>query len=1125
MASYQSASCITEGQGHPHAARRSSNFKRALALMAGLGALASSVFAEDVFVITVDLTYTANDQYHYEYKFSDGFIGETRDANDTFTYQFRGKQTIRITLPKWTETYERSYSINGGGSYKKVFIPRKDPPTTESFSWSYSYDPDLTMDSDADVANLDSKFRDISVIPMPSWPVKSQSSTGGSANGSAWPTAMGLGVYTPLLHIADIPLPTNSTSYVVSRSYSTNMVVPHDGTGESGQTTAQYRCTVSIQRNPAPLEAVILPDPPPEAAMFLPAYEDWLPAGGPDEETPGTNFLVRVILRPQGSSEKEPVFYAMAKFTFELSDVSTEPGLCMNYPSKDKLNPDAGPDLRIDAKGNSLLKILNNGASAETLTGDLSESSVAISAYDYGAFGKLSVYADIPGQGRVKAFVIDHPDQDFLTLPKDENMNRIADGWEKNVGTWGEIEDPKWDKSDDPKNQDADGDGISLFEKYRGFIFANAHERLQPRRKHVFVYDPNGVVRVNLQSTMGFQTGSKLEVRFVKDDTWTGPGPAGSDKRIVNFNTSGYGHAIDQHAEHVRTVNTANPATPADYQAVYRAKHGKDDPEGVEGAFGITYPDLSAKKKILSPKAWLLIELYLKNVLDYGKRVVLYHTYGLKEFAGYSTASAADRARMDAAAQKSAQEYIDSNNTDWKEMNLKALMMVASHEMGHGVAIDDLQEPRNRGPQNCFMRYLSLADFPRNADDRFELQARWRDAAKCPTVFCTDATATVPGKGCFKQIHVTDREGGAALLSYHPTRLAHNGGGSPAPRPLDLTGRTWISIFGGPPDPLRLTTGLEWEAPLAGDPLRLTVRLSSPLASDTWEIGYLRGDTNPPPAAPAISANWLSGLQLELARIETNGTRTTILAPADWTAHLRATETDPAVFDEIVGVREREFMVSPAAARLQPGNYVLTASWRGTGLVDASLLPQGGVVTASEIRLTVTEPVSDAQRAVQLRRLAYRAWDAGQNAAAKQFGMDAIRLDPTNTSPEAIQTHFVVASTALRGGDLFGSAAALETLRAVAETGAPSSELTRRIDQLRAALLPEVHLTQPGFGAAPTRMELLGHVGQTYRLEASDDLRTWTSLQTVTAQTNRFEVTSPPATGDRKYFRVVWTQP
>src|SRR5205814_5207920 len=36
---------------------------------------------------------------------------------------------------------------------------------------------------------------------------------------------------------------------------------------------------------------------------------------------------------------------------------------------------------------------------------------------------------------------------------------------------------------------DHDGDGLTLFEKYRGFVINGKYERLDPNKKHVFVID------------------------------------------------------------------------------------------------------------------------------------------------------------------------------------------------------------------------------------------------------------------------------------------------------------------------------------------------------------------------------------------------------------------------------------------------------------------------------------------------------------------------------------------------------------------------------------------------------------------------------------------------------------
>jgi hypothetical protein len=109
----------------------------------------------------------------------------------------------------------------------------------------------------------------------------------------------------------------------------------------------------------------------------------------------------------------------------------------------------------------------------------------------------------------------------------------------------------------------------------------------------LFVYDPSGVV---IQLTLPNNRGSSftkasngIKLRFVRDDTWTGPGAAGDKKRIVNVNTSGFAHVVDQHALHVRLQSAKDPSIPPEYGAMFTAKFGSGpDPVDLRQTLGMT---------------------------------------------------------------------------------------------------------------------------------------------------------------------------------------------------------------------------------------------------------------------------------------------------------------------------------------------------------------------------------------------------------------------------------------------------------------------------------------------------------------------------------------------------------
>jgi hypothetical protein len=849
-----------------------------------------------------------------------------------------------------------------------------------------------------------------------------------------------------------------------------------------------------------------------EAVILLPKdYAPWMPTAGPDQTTPGTNpVVVMAELRLKGASGTPPV--TRAKFRFELVDTSKEPGICMNAPSKDEATSDF--DLQFaKSKG---IEPTNQKQRYETDSFTTSSSALVL-CYDFGAAAKVKVTAITESGDEIPAHLDGKPDVPWLTLPLDDNDNRLADSWEKSEEVWGKASAPNWDEADEPDDHETKGDGISLYEKYRGFKFGGEHERLMARKKYVFIYDPDTLVHLNLGSVMSFELASKLRVRFVEGDEWTGPGTVGANKRIVNFNTSGFGHAVDQHGLHVRLVNSPTPTIAKDFQDMWKAKYGNELNNDISTYYGFAYHDVTGGEWPESPRTAFAIELYSHGIENISRGYVLYHTYGLSLFKDYAKGSDAEKERLRNEAARLADEYIESHPADWEEQNYLYLMAGTSHEIGHGLGIDDLLPPNDGGPWSCFMRYISN-DFPRDPSDRMEIQARWHHPVLSPQEYCHDPATTTTGKGCYEQIHVTDRKNGGPSL--------HQSSSLPSPgSPVEVAATSrWQMTAPSPTSALQVEAATEWDALLEGDPLRFTIRLTVPSVIRTWSqlLHQQRPPTEPPPF-PAISQDWPDGLVLELSRIETNGSRTVVMPAGSWTAYRREPPANPVSWEHRTGSRTREFLTDPTRVPLTAGEYALTVAWDGRNRVDPQLIPASGMVTGGELHWIIGTAADDAQRAATFRRLAFQAWDQGHATEARQFGRQALLLAPEDAGREATDNLFVVAAANLRLGTLRDAAQLLADFGSqFASRTHPELRLLART--WNAGLAPSIRLAAPAGPGNPARLEISAHTGQTYTVQVSTDLQNWTSLDRRTPTTPAFEVNDPnPATpSEPRFYRVVW---
>jgi hypothetical protein len=225
-------------------------------------------------------------------------------------------------------------------------------------------------------------------------------------------------------------------------------------------------------------------------------YEDWLPRGSAKEETPGGRLRVTARLQ---ASDRSPVKIRAKQFRFELQGTSREPGVCMNWPNLlgpgDKVAPDSQFDLRFDGRAGKTdaqkqVQTVQPNVGSEGLP----EAETWVESFDFGAWSNLVVTAELSDGRKLIGHLDGQPQQGIISLPKRSGDSLIADAWKKqwNLGIGAR------DDADDEKvpagEPGCDGDGLTLYEEYRGFFENGRHVRGDPRRKELFIYNACGAV-------------------------------------------------------------------------------------------------------------------------------------------------------------------------------------------------------------------------------------------------------------------------------------------------------------------------------------------------------------------------------------------------------------------------------------------------------------------------------------------------------------------------------------------------------------------------------------------------------------------------------------------------------
>ncbi len=293
--------------------------------------------------------------------------------------------------------------------------------------------------------------------------------------------------------------------------------------GEDGHYIGTGKLNVSYQ-----VQSGMPPAAPSVVLIPKGDYKKWLPrAKGPD--TPGNTITFDVELRdPEGGKAKEKT----AQFEIELLETSSHPGSTMNSPWTG-----VAPDLKIlKANNPKLAEVSPDGQTAKTAKG-LKSATITISSFDGAAMGKLTVLARIDGEDTVLTAQLDS----YLTevsIPYDSDGNTIADAWEEANDVMGKPLDT--DEDAEPPGDRNNGDGLTTWEEYRGFLEDGRYIRTDPKKKDLFICDQIGgrsKKGINLFAAL-----TKLDVHHnltVDELNYT---------RIINRNRSKDApHVVDQH--------------------------------------------------------------------------------------------------------------------------------------------------------------------------------------------------------------------------------------------------------------------------------------------------------------------------------------------------------------------------------------------------------------------------------------------------------------------------------------------------------------------------------------------------------------------------------------------------
>ena len=214
---------------------------------------------------------------------------------------------------------------------------------------------------------------------------------------------------------------------------------------------------------------------------------------------------------------------------------------------------------------------------------------------------------------------------------------------------------------------------------------------------------------------------------------------------------------------------------------------------------------------------------------------------------------------------------------------------------------------------------------------------------------------------------------------------------------------------------LAIRTELRWRPVYAGDPLAVVVRIWSPrerqeLYKQTLKAEQGQAPTQSSFVPPKIPNDWTSSVGLGLFKIDQAGKRVSVLPAGAWEPYRIKPETGLLSLADLgLASPSTGWIVSPDAAKLSEGRYVLSVAWQDSATGAGSGL-RGSELKGEELFFDVRPVTSDSERARHLGRMAYFESRTRNYAQARRDGKAAVAQDPENVFPERVETWFNVAN-------------------------------------------------------------------------------------------------------------------
>ena len=270
-------------------------------------------------------------------------------------------------------------------------------------------------------------------------------------------------------------------------------------------------------------------------------YDAWRPMGninGEDEE--GNSATVNAHLQKVGGGV--PTTVKVDKFEWKLVNTSDERGVCMNWPMvADATDPF---DLQIKTDKNPDLIVKDEkGQSAADTSPAAFDTKVTVSSFDYGGSCELQVTAYMSNGAQIVGYVKGGSDVSLMLPKRPKKTSYVAASYIAQMGS-GSMEDSD-DTDSVPEGNSFLGDGLTLYEEYRGFMEDGRWMTGDPKRKELFLVNEMRGEPHTWKGISIYKRATNIQVhgKLLMGET--------NAAHVINFNHTKMPHAVDQHALYI----------------------------------------------------------------------------------------------------------------------------------------------------------------------------------------------------------------------------------------------------------------------------------------------------------------------------------------------------------------------------------------------------------------------------------------------------------------------------------------------------------------------------------------------------------------------------------------------